>query len=171
VSILSKTSEQRHPSEGGLLALAAGVRAIRRQVHAYAAWDDKYAADRFTVSGSTSVKLDSALISSFYNPYAAVPSMHVGFAVAIASAAALAVGRRSLSLAWFSYPLLVVFVIVVTGNHFFIDAIAGALVAAVAAAIVMRLEPGRNSWEPQAGAVPQAGGIPAARPLPISMEV
>jgi hypothetical protein len=37
-----------------------------------------------TVSRATSVDLDSTLVSSLYNPYAAVPSMHIGFSLIVA---------------------------------------------------------------------------------------
>ena len=36
---------------------------------------------------------------------------------------------------WAAYPLLVTFVVVVTGNHFWLDAAAGALVAGVSALV------------------------------------
>src|SRR5207244_5911638 len=36
-----------------------------------------------TVSAATSVNLTSRFVSSFYNPYAAVPSMHIGFALLV----------------------------------------------------------------------------------------
>jgi hypothetical protein len=43
------------------------------------------------------------------------------------------VNHRVLKLFWRAYPLLVTFVIVATANHFFMDAILGALTAGVAA--------------------------------------
>ena len=66
-----------------------------------------------------------------YNPYAAVPSMHVAFALMIAIPAIKLVKSRALKVAWGLYPLLVTFVVVVTANHFWLDAALGALVAAV----------------------------------------
>ena len=89
-----------------------------------------------TVSGATSVDLSSSLVSSFYNPYAAFPSMHIGFAL-IAGAAIWRLAHRPLwRVAGAVYPLFVLLVIVATGNHFFLDAAGGAAVAAVAAAAV-----------------------------------
>ena len=68
----------------------------------------------------------------FYNPYAAVPSLHVGFAFAIGIAAHAALHARwakALALLW--GPLVVVAVIA-TGNHFVFDVVAGLLVTGVA---------------------------------------
>jgi len=67
-----------------------------------------------------------------YNPYAAVPSMHVAFALMIAVPGVRLVEARSLKVAWALYPLLVTFVVVVTANHFWLDAAFGAVVAALA---------------------------------------
>ena len=68
----------------------------------------------------------------FYNPYAAVPSLHVGLAFAIGIAAAAALSRpwtRALALLW---GPLVTLAVVATGNHYFFDAATGLLVAGVA---------------------------------------
>jgi PAP2 superfamily len=91
-----------------------------------------------TVSGRQ-VDLNRGLVSSLYNPYAAVPSMHVGYAL-IVSAALLRHGRHSpvRALGAF-YPPFMVLVIVATGNHFFLDAAAGALVAGFGAALAALL--------------------------------
>jgi PAP2 superfamily len=98
-----------------------------------------------TVSRATSVNLDSALVSSLYNPYAAVPSMHIGFSL-IVGVAMVRLARRPLwRVAGALYPVLVLFVIVATGNHFFFDAAAGSAVAVIALGAVElapRLRPG-----------------------------
>ena len=87
-----------------------------------------------TVSGGQ-VDLNRGLVSSLYNPYAAVPSMHVGYALLVA-ASLVRHGRRLLVRAIGAlYPPFVLLVIVATGNHFFLDAAAGALAAGLAAAL------------------------------------
>ncbi|MBA2629700.1 MAG: phosphatase PAP2 family protein [Thermoleophilaceae bacterium] len=68
-----------------------------------------------------------------YNPFAAVPSMHVAFALMIAVPAFFLVRNRLLKSLWALYPVVVSFVVVVTANHFWMDAALGALVAAVSA--------------------------------------
>jgi PAP2 superfamily len=79
------------------------------------------------------VDLNHGLVSSLYNPYAAVPSMHIGYALIVA-ASLFRHGRRPLVRTLGAlYPLFVLLVIVATGNHFLVDAAAGALVAGLAA--------------------------------------
>jgi hypothetical protein len=68
-----------------------------------------------------------------YNPYAAVPSMHVAFALMVAIPARMLVRSRVLKLMWSGYPAVVTFVVVVTANHFWLDAVLGAMVAAFSA--------------------------------------
>ena len=83
------------------------------------------------------------------NKYAAIPSMHIAFSLLIAVPAANLVNHRLPRLLWFAYPPTVLFVIVATGNHFWIDAVAGAAVAGVAAVAALqlaRLRPAAWSW-------------------------
>ncbi|MGZ4388117.1 MAG: phosphatase PAP2 family protein [Gaiellaceae bacterium] len=87
-----------------------------------------------TVSSATSVNLGSAFAGAFYNPYAAVPSMHIGFSLLVGAAVWRLARRRVWRLAGALYPVFVLFVIVATGNHFFLDAAAGAAVAVAAVA-------------------------------------
>lgn len=68
-----------------------------------------------------------------YNPFAAVPSMHVAFALMIGIPAMKIVKRRYAKVLWALYPAVVTFVVVVTANHFWLDAALGALVAAISA--------------------------------------
>jgi hypothetical protein len=88
--------------------------------------------------------------SLLYNPYAAVPSMHVAFALLIAIPAIMVVRTRVLKVLWSFYPLLVTFVVMVTANHFWIDAALGVLVAGVSAAmareVLARARPEAWAW-------------------------
>jgi hypothetical protein len=70
-----------------------------------------------------------------YNPFAAVPSMHVGFALMIGVVGVKLVGSGLAKVLWAAYPLVVTFVVVVTANHFWIDAVFGAMVALASAYI------------------------------------
>ena len=89
-----------------------------------------------------------------YNPFAAVPSMHVAFALMIGVSAMRLVRRRMLKALWAIYPLVVTFVVVVTANHFWLDAALGALVAAASAwaawAALARARPEAWGWRPAA---------------------
>jgi membrane-associated phospholipid phosphatase len=77
----------------------------------------------------------SQAASVLYNPYAAMPSMHVAFALMIAVPAIQLVRHRAFKLVWAFYPLVVTFVVISTGNHFWFDAAVGSLVALVSAVI------------------------------------
>jgi hypothetical protein len=81
----------------------------------------------------------SASMTALFNPYAAVPSMHVAFALMIGWPLASLSRTRAASVLWRLYPLLITFVIVATANHFVLDAILGALTAGVSAAGARRL--------------------------------
>ena len=85
------------------------------------------------------VNIDKRLISALYDPYAAMPSMHVAYALVVGSALLLYARPPLVRAAGALYPALVVFTIVATGNHFVLDAAAGASVAAVAAVTAARL--------------------------------
>ena len=72
-------------------------------------------------------------MTTLFNPYAAVPSMHVAFALMIGWPLARLARRRAAKVLWLLYPFLMAFVIVVTANHFIVDALFGALTAGVSA--------------------------------------
>jgi membrane-associated phospholipid phosphatase len=92
-----------------------------------------------TITDFSNVNHDSALVKVFINPYAAVPSMHCAFALMI-GATGVRVTRHLWSKAfWVAWPMLVLWVVIVTGNHFWLDAAAGALVAALSALVAQRL--------------------------------
>jgi membrane-associated phospholipid phosphatase len=87
-----------------------------------------------------------------YNPFAAVPSMHVAFSLMIGIPAVMLVKHRALKVLWAIYPAVVSFVVIATGNHFWVDGALGALVAAVSAyaatAAFARLRPEAWGWHP-----------------------
>jgi hypothetical protein len=103
-----------------------------------------------TIAYYVNVKHDSGLVALFFNPYAAVPSMHVAFALMISIPTMLIVRNWAAKVLWALYPLLVTFVVLATGNHWFIDAVIGALVAGTAALVARHvlspLWPAAWSW-------------------------
>jgi membrane-associated phospholipid phosphatase len=103
-----------------------------------------------TIAYYVNVKHDSGLVALFFNPYAAVPSMHVAFALMISIPTLLVVRNRVAKVLWALYPLLITFVVLVTGNHWFLDAVIGAMVAGTAALVASRvlspLWPAAWSW-------------------------
>jgi hypothetical protein len=107
-----------------------------------------------TVSKDTGLNLSSDLLGSLYNPFAAVPSLHFGYALLVGvTVALLAKGRVARAIGW-SYPAVMLLVIVATGNHFFFDAAGGALaigIGYVAASWVDSPAKHARRWQPDRG--------------------
>ncbi len=99
---------------------------------------------------ASSVTGNSRLLSSpgdpLFNPFAAVPSMHVGLAIIFSWSLAFLVRPRPLKAVLFAYPLLMTDVVVASGNHFWIDALFGALTAAAAVGLAILLGRLHPDW-------------------------
>ena len=65
--------------------------------------------------------------ASFYNAFAAMPSLHFAWSVLFAMIFFRS-GSRFLRIFAFIYPSMMLFTIIVTGNHYFLDAIGGGVV-------------------------------------------
>jgi membrane-associated phospholipid phosphatase len=91
-----------------------------------------------TLASFSSLNHGSAAIEFAANPYAAMPSLHAADALIVGVAMALIVRRWPFRLLWLAWPAWVSFAVMATGNHFWLDIAAGALVAGVAAAVVFR---------------------------------
>jgi len=92
-----------------------------------------------TMVDYSNVNHDSALAKAFINPYAAVPSMHCAFAMMVGLSGALLARHRISKAFWIAWPLLVAWVVIVTGNHYWIDIVLGWAVAGTAALVASRL--------------------------------
>src|SRR3954468_8044061 len=106
-----------------------------------------------TISAQTGFAMDSKLTTSFYTQLAAVPSLHVGFAVAVGIAVAATVRHplaRTLALLWGPTIALAV---VATGNHFVFDIAAGLVASAVGYAAGIVASRGRVTRPRPAGAL------------------
>ena len=79
-----------------------------------------------TVSEVSGFDLEHPVLVRLYNPVAAMPSLHVAFAVLTAAAIAERTESRVVRGAAYAYPPLVSFIVAVTGNHYVLDAVAGA---------------------------------------------
>jgi hypothetical protein len=73
--------------------------------------------------------------SALENVYAAMPSLHVGWALWVALVVHRSFGSRWRHLAWL-YPTATTLVVLSTGNHYLVDAIAGAALVLAADALV-----------------------------------
>jgi membrane-associated phospholipid phosphatase len=78
------------------------------------------------------------LIQLAANPYAAMPSLHAADALIVGIVLAFVCRRWWAKLFWAIWPAWVWFAVMATGNHFWLDIIAGVGVALVALAIVYR---------------------------------
>jgi hypothetical protein len=79
-----------------------------------------------------------------FNPYAAMPSMHVGWSLLVGIAGIRAARHRLARLLFALHPPLMAVTVTATGNHYFADSIAGvaaALAAVGALALARRLRP------------------------------
>jgi hypothetical protein len=119
-----------------------------------------------TVSAGGPMKLDSGAATALANQFAAVPSLHVGFAFAIGIALAAALrtpALRALALLWGPLVLLTV---VATGNHFVFDAVAGLVLTAVGYAVSRAAATVRRPARRDAAAATLGVICPLEKPAP-----
>jgi hypothetical protein len=83
-----------------------------------------------TLADLSGVDLEHPFLVRFYNPVAAMPSLHLAFAVVTAGAMAERASSPVAKAAAYSYPPLVAVVVAGTGNHYVLDAVAGAALGA-----------------------------------------
>ena len=108
-----------------------------------------------SVAAFTGVDASTGSAAALFNPFAAVPSMHVAFALMLAAPMVRMTRRRAVKALWAAYPAVVTFVVIVTANHWWFDAFTGALTAAVAAVAAVgcaRWRPAAWAWMPAATA-------------------
>jgi hypothetical protein len=84
-----------------------------------------------TVTQRSGINLSSESLGSLYNPFAAVPSLHFGYALLVGGALYALARRRWVRWIGAAYPPAMLFIIVATGNHFLFDAAAGGVVVIV----------------------------------------
>jgi hypothetical protein len=99
-------------------------------------------ADTLVALGSSG-HLETTLINTAGDKYASMPSLHVAWAVWCALALYPVISHRTLRLLAAVYPVLTTLVVVTTGNHFFLDAIAGALLVSATWIVISRIS---NWW-------------------------
>jgi membrane-associated phospholipid phosphatase len=73
------------------------------------------------------------------NPYAAMPSLHAADALIVGLLLSSLVRRRIWKVVWLVWPLWVCFAVMATGNHFWLDVVAGIALGSVAMFVVYRL--------------------------------
>jgi hypothetical protein len=157
----------RHPDIYPRLR-AALVTATLVALVVFVAWP--VAPPRFTTSGVTDTLVQHHImglanphgITGVINQYAAMPSLHVGWALWSAIAVVAALDSPWRHVAWL-YPVATTLVVLATGNHYLLDAVGGAGLI-VAAVWITR---GPLTWRGSSGSESQparAGLLRSSRP-------
>ena len=113
-----------------------------------------------SVAAFTGVDAEKGSASVLFNPYAAIPSMHVAFALMLGVTMSRIVRRRWAHALWLAYAPVVTFVVVATANHWWLDGFLGAVVALASAvcaqALFARARPEVWAWDvpPRSGPEP-----------------
>jgi hypothetical protein len=89
------------------------------------------------------VDLDSATIARFYHPLAALPSIHVTLAVVTAHGIKETSGDRVVRALAPLYPPFVAAVVLLTANHYVVDAVGGSILGRLALRVTRRSGRGR----------------------------
>ena len=104
----------------------------------------RFGGDRFTFIDTVAEygglwSFDSGTMQSISNQYAAMPSLHLAWAAWCAVTVAPHLGNRIARFSLWAYPVLTLFAIVITANHYWIDAVGGlvALGAGYALAVLL----------------------------------
>jgi membrane-associated phospholipid phosphatase len=80
----------------------------------------------------SSLNHGSAIVEFASNPYAAMPSLHAADSLIVGVTMAVLVRRRVFKAIWLAWPAWVAFCVMATGNHFWLDIVAGGVVALLA---------------------------------------
>jgi PAP2 superfamily len=92
-----------------------------------------------TLDSLSGINHGSGLISALANPYAAMPSLHAADSLIVGLVLASVVRNRVGKVLWLLWPVWVWFCVMATANHFWLDIVAGVVVAVVALVAVSRI--------------------------------
>ncbi|GGO36808.1 phosphatase PAP2 family protein [Streptomyces lasiicapitis] len=106
---------------------------------------------------------------SMANQFAAMPSLHFGWALMVAVGLIVATSSRWRWL-WLLHPLFTLLVIVGTANHYWLDAVAATALLGIALAVLRLPHPARSRIvrrsAPASAPVPAPASVPALAPTP-----
>jgi PAP2 superfamily len=105
-----------------------------------------------TLHKVSDIDLHGGVFSGWFNPHAAVPSMHFGYALMIGMVGLLLLRSWPLRLIAVAYPVIVFITITGTANHYVLDAVAGGLVVGMGFVAVWALMAARGRLRPRAAA-------------------
>jgi membrane-associated phospholipid phosphatase len=92
-----------------------------------------------TMSSVGGVHHGSGLVQLAANPYAAMPSLHAADALIVGIVLSQIVRNRVGRTLWLLWPAWVGFCVMATANHFWLDVLAGTVVAVLALKLTARL--------------------------------
>lgn len=75
-----------------------------------------------------------------YNPFSAMPSLHVAWALVIGASLLLIAHNPLIRILGVVYPAVMIFTVVITANHFLLDAVGAAAVAGLATVLALVLQ-------------------------------
>lgn len=93
-----------------------------------------------TIEEYSDLSYQAQSMRAFVNPYAAVPSLHYGWAVIIGGAMVVTLRHPLLRAFGFALPWLQLAAIVATANHYILDAAVGLLVALAGVALAIGMQ-------------------------------
>src|SRR3954447_5331277 len=82
----------------------------------------------------------SGLVELASNPYAAMPSLHAADALIVGVVLASVTRRWPLKVLWLLWPVWVWFAVMATGNHFWLDVLAGVVLGTIALVVVYQAQ-------------------------------
>lgn len=92
------------------------------------------------------VSYNAQEVGAFVNQYAAIPSLHFGWSLLLGGAVAVVTRHRMMRALGLAWPVAMFFSVVLTGNHFIVDAIAGAIVCAAGLGLALALNAALSRW-------------------------
>ena len=100
-----------------------------------------------TLNHISGINLYKGINSKLFNQFAAMPSMHFGNSLLIAFGVYLYAKNNVVRTLVWIYPFFVLLVIVMTGNHFFLDAVLGGIIVLFPYVIMILLERAFPDWK------------------------
>jgi membrane-associated phospholipid phosphatase len=91
-----------------------------------------------TLAEYASVNHDSGLVAFTANPFAAMPSLHAMDALIVGIVMASVCRSLVARVLWLAWPAWVSFAVMATGNHYWLDCVAGFLIALLVAVLLFR---------------------------------
>ena len=142
VGWLMRLFGQRHPEFHRLRRAAALATLGAQPVFLFFPVAPPRTLDHFvdTIADVSGVDLDRGLLAQLYDPLAAMPSIHVTYAVITAAGIATTSESPVVRAVAPAYPPLVALVVFVTANHYVLDAVGGSILGAVALRLARALD-------------------------------